>query len=547
MPPSPGKPRRGLLRVLGVWEGAAVGIGVAIGAGIFRTPGYVAGFLPSAGMVLAAWTIGGILVLGDSLILAELATRMPRAGGWYVYIEKGWGRFPAFLYGWTYMLVVDPASSAALVVVLGEYLASLLGLGPKPGVGLAIGTTLALFALALAGIRFGGRLQDALTYTKLAALVAIAVIALLLPRPAPPAGAGADGIGAQHEGDGDRTPPPLSAPAALGESAGPANAKPEDTTAGEPAATGVRAAAVGPDIDSVRQPEPAGASRVELSGRPSEANSVGSGKGEGGGTALVSILGGLLALGLALQGVLWTFEGYSNTTTLTEESVNPSRTLPRALVAGALALGATYLLVNGAYLHALGRDGLAASTLPAADLSARLFGGAGTAAFLLLAIVTALGSLNGAALSAPRVAYALARSGLAPEPLVQVTRLGTPVFATLWFAVAWSLYAWFGSFEGLVSVSIFIGALANVAVTATIFTHRRRDAGHRPEGVFLSPFYPWLPLAMLVLWSAFAAGVLYTLGRNVGYGLVATALAAIVYALGRPRRRAAAPGDEPAA
>src|SRR5213593_992876 len=193
-----GRPaRRGLLRVLGAWEGAAIGIGVAIGAGIFRTPGYVAGFLESSWQILAAWIVGGLFVLGDSLILAELATRMPGAGGWYVYIERGWGRFPAFLYGWTYMLVVDPASSAALVVVLGEFLSQLLGIGPEAGRLAGIGVTLALFAMSLAGIRVGSRVQDALTYTKLLLLVGVGLLAfVLLPaaerdtHPAPAASSG---------------------------------------------------------------------------------------------------------------------------------------------------------------------------------------------------------------------------------------------------------------------------------------------------------------------------------------------------------------------
>ena len=452
---APATGRRPLLRVLGSWEGAAIGIGVAIGAGIFRTPGYVAGFLDTPAKVLAAWGVGTLLVVGDSLLLAELATRIPRAGGWYVYIEKGWGRFPAFVYGWTYMLVVDPASSAALVVVLGEFLSSLLGIGPAAGRLAAIGITLGLFGSSLAGIRVGSRVQDALTYAKLLALVGVGVLAFILPAAAGPA--------ASH-------PPAAS---------------------------------------------------------------------------------GLLAFGLALQGVLWTFEGYSNTTTMTEESVDPRRTLPRALVFGSLALGATYMLVNAAYLHVLGLDGLRASALPGADLSYRLFVALGTTVFLLLATLAAVGSLNGAALSAPRVAFALARAKLAPEPLTRVTRLGTPDLATLWFAIAWTAYAWLGSFEGLVAVSLFIGALCNVAVTATLFVHRRRDGvpaptGPRPGGgepalpaapgrVFLSPLYPLLPIAMLACWSAFAAAVLYDQGWAVGYGLLATGVAAAAYLLMRRR------------
>jgi APA family basic amino acid/polyamine antiporter len=340
------------------------------------------------------------------------------------------------------MLIIDPASSAALVVVLGEYMGSLFGLPPLTGRLLAIGITLGLFGMSLLGVRLGTRVQDALTYTKLFLLLAVGLLAFLVP----------------------------VAPPAL--------------------------------------------------------------------TGIVPRATGLLAIGLALQGVLWTFEGYANTTTMTEESIDPRRTLPRSLILGALALGATYLLVNAAYLHVLGRDGLAASQLPAADMAARVFGPAGQSFFLVLAIFAALGSLNGAALSAPRVAYALARSGSAPEPLTMVSRVGTPVVATLWFAAAWTAYAWFGSFEGLISVSVFIGALANVAVTASLFRHRGwgRATGE-PEGIFRSPAYPVLPLVMLLVWGSFAFAVLYDQRWKVGYGLAVTALAAPVYLIMRWREQ----------
>jgi APA family basic amino acid/polyamine antiporter len=254
--------------------------------------------------------------------------------------------------------------------------------------------------MSLAGIRLGSRVQDALTYLKLAALVGIALAALFLAAPA--------------------SPPAIAVPA----------------------------------------------------------------------------VSGLLAVGLALQGVLWTFEGYANTTTMTEESIDPRRSLPRALLIGTAAVGVTYVVVNAAYLHVLGLGGLQASTSPGADLSARLFGAGGRTVFLLLAILAALGSLNGAALSAPRVTYALGRSRLAPEVFTRVTRLGTPDVATLWFAVAWSVYACLGSFESLVSVSVFIGALCNVAVTATLFAHRRREVREMretsapPSRVFRMPSIP---------------------------------------------------------
>ncbi len=451
--------RRSLFKVLGTWESAAIGIGVAIGAGIFRTPGYVAGFLPEAWQILAVWVIGGLLVLGDCLVLAELATRFPRAGGWYVYVEQGWGRFAAFVYGWAFILVVDPASSSALVVLLGEFLAGLFALSPGSGKLVAIAVTLCLFGLSLAGVRLGSRVQSGITYLKLLALGGVGVLALLV------------------SGHAGGAPDPQAAVLA-----------------------------------------------VRLGSNPQ---------------AL------LVAFGLALQGVLWTFDGYANTTTMTEEAHDPARALPRALFLGTLAVAVVYLVVNAAYLHVLGRGGLAGSQVPAADLAQALLGPQGRVVFLLLAVVASLGSLNGAVLSAPRVAYALARSGLAPGALTSVSRVGTPHWATLWFAAAWTLYAWFGSFEGLVSVAVFIGALANVVITASLFRVRRRAAREAaagrpaPSGVFLCPGYPWLPILLLITWGAFSVTVLKSLGWKVGYGLAMTALAAPAYLW--LRRRGTAP------
>lgn len=448
-----GTKRRPLQQVLGVWAGAAVGIGVAIGAGIFRTPGYVAAFLPSELAILGVWFLGGLLVIGDALVLSELATRYPRAGGWYVYIEKGWGRFPAFVYGWAFSLIVDPASSAALVVILGEYLAPGLGLAPTEGRVAAIALTLGLFGLSWLGVRVGARTQQLLTWTKILMLLGVAVMAFWIPAVTP---------------------------------------------------TMARATGAGGVASTIA--------------------------GWGGGW-----LAPILAIGLALQGVLWTFEGYANTTTMTEETTNARRVLPRALVGGAVALTLVYVLVNAAYLHVLGQSGLAASTLPGSDIIGRLFGAAGQTIFLVVAILAAIGSLNGAVLTAPRVLYALARSGLAPEPLTRVSRSGTPDLATLWFAVAWTAYAWFGTLEALIAVSIFIGALANIMVTAGLFRIRRRDGLVVPDGSrpFLCPGWPVVPVILLILWTALAAANLISQGWQVGYGLLLVLLAAPFYLIVR--------------
>src|SRR5436190_8500171 len=72
-----------LLRILGVGFGLAVIIGNTIGAGILRTPGEVAKYLPSPWIFLAVWVAGGLYALLGSFSMAELGAMMPRSGGYY--------------------------------------------------------------------------------------------------------------------------------------------------------------------------------------------------------------------------------------------------------------------------------------------------------------------------------------------------------------------------------------------------------------------------------------------------------------------------------
>ena len=91
----------GLLSVLGVGFGLAGAVGGTIGAGILRTPGLVAEQLPAPEVVLLIWVLGGLYALLGAICVAELASSLPRAGGWYVYAEAAFGRRIGFLVGWS--------------------------------------------------------------------------------------------------------------------------------------------------------------------------------------------------------------------------------------------------------------------------------------------------------------------------------------------------------------------------------------------------------------------------------------------------------------
>jgi len=75
-------------------------IGGVVGSGIFLTTGFIAEYLPSPGLILIVWLVGGIIALSGALSFAELGSMYPQAGGQYVYIREAYGSWAGFLYGW---------------------------------------------------------------------------------------------------------------------------------------------------------------------------------------------------------------------------------------------------------------------------------------------------------------------------------------------------------------------------------------------------------------------------------------------------------------
>ena len=110
------------LRRLGLFSGTMAVVGGIIGGGIFRTPATVAERLHSPGSVLVAWVIGGMVALIGAFCWGELGQRRPRAGGGYVYLRETFGPLPAFLYGWTLVLVIATGAIAAVAVTFAARL-----------------------------------------------------------------------------------------------------------------------------------------------------------------------------------------------------------------------------------------------------------------------------------------------------------------------------------------------------------------------------------------------------------------------------------------
>ena len=166
---------------LGLFDATMLVIGGIVGAGIFLNPAVVAQRVPSAAVAFLAWTIGGGIALVGALCFAELGARRPLAGGGYVYLRDAFGRLPAFLYGWTQLLVINSGGIAAVAYTFATYTVALGGgRNDKLATALAITAILLLSLINYYGVRPGAVVQNVFTVLKLAALAGLILTGLAL-------------------------------------------------------------------------------------------------------------------------------------------------------------------------------------------------------------------------------------------------------------------------------------------------------------------------------------------------------------------------------
>ena len=95
--------------------------GSMIGSGIFIVSSEMARTVGSAGWLILAWVLTGVVTLLGALSFGELASMMPKAGGQYVYIQRAFGKLTAFVYGWTVFAVIQTGVIAAVAVAFAKF------------------------------------------------------------------------------------------------------------------------------------------------------------------------------------------------------------------------------------------------------------------------------------------------------------------------------------------------------------------------------------------------------------------------------------------
>jgi basic amino acid/polyamine antiporter, APA family len=183
-----------LIRGLGLWSAVAIVIGDTIGTGIFLVTSDMARAVGSATLVFAAWLIGGLIVLFGAFCYAELGAAFPKAGGPYVYLNRGLGPLWGFLFGWMSSFLERPVAMATLAAGFLRFLGFLFPAVATPLFTSHIGryeftftaaqplaslVVIAVTAVNYLSVRLGGAIQVLLTSLKIGTILLIVVAGFL--------------------------------------------------------------------------------------------------------------------------------------------------------------------------------------------------------------------------------------------------------------------------------------------------------------------------------------------------------------------------------
>jgi amino acid transporter len=241
-------------------------------------------------------------------------------------------------------------------------------------------------------------------------------------------------------------------------------------------------------------------------------------------------------LATALIPVLWTYDGWADLSFMGGEVKNPQRTLPLALVLGAVSVMLVYLTVNLGFMYLLPLPQIAQSKLIAATAAEHMFGGFGATVIAAVVVVSAISGLNGSVMTGPRIFFAMAERGLFFRGIARMSpRFQTPS-AAIWLATALGVvYVLQNDFAQLADKFILgIWPFYALSVAGVFVLRRRRPDLPRPYRV---PGYPLVPALFLLASLGMIGNSLLTDPRNTGVTLAIILAGIPVYHLWGLRRR----------
>ncbi|HWC16000.1 MAG TPA: APC family permease [Terriglobales bacterium] len=225
-----------------------------------------------------------------------------------------------------------------------------------------------------------------------------------------------------------------------------------------------------------------------------------------------------IAFLLAMQSMIYTYDGWAGAIYFSEEIENPARNIPRSIFGGALAVSAIYILVAWAIVHVLPIGEVAGQTMALGAAADRIWGGQGTRLIAALTIVSVVSFMNACHLMSSRIVYAMSRDRLIISHADLVNRGGTPTVALALSTAAALIFIIYGGFSKIIAVLAFFFVINYIADLIAIFLLRWREPNR--ERPYRVPGYPWTTALTLCIYAAFLVSICAADPRNSLYAVL---------------------------
>jgi len=258
----------------------------------------------------------------------------------------------------------------------------------------------------------------------------------------------------------------------------------------------------------------------------------------------------LLALVLAMIPILFAYDGWTDSTYVAGEIVNPRRNMPIAILLGTVVVVGIYVVTNLAYFAVLSPAEVAKVEAVGSETMRRVLGEWGGRALAILVAVSTFGTVSASILTGPRVTLAMAADGLFWRRAAHLDpRRGTPDLA-LWLQAGLSIvWLWCAQgFEDVAGWFVTTSWLFYGVTIAAIFVERARErrgdgpnmdggAGPSAGNGYRTPLYPLTPILFILVTVLLIGSDLSASGWRAGAGVFMAATGFLLFAFTRRQRR----------
>lgn len=223
-----------------------------------------------------------------------------------------------------------------------------------------------------------------------------------------------------------------------------------------------------------------------------------------------SFLDNLQSFGVALIAVSFTYGGYQQTINFGDEVKNPRLNIPRGIFIGIVMIIGLYLLIQFAYVHAIGFTELKTTKGIAAVVAERMFGQTGRTVFTVLLFMAVLAYVNVLLLSNPRVMYAMSLDGILPPAFAKKNQREVLIVSlSVFTAICLVVLFFMNTFNKILGFTIFLDSIGMATSAGAIFILRKKTRYLDNSGIYTMKLYPLMPLVFIAAYLFVAVSIFF--------------------------------------